>query len=245
MDRLPSTGSERSLIFNGDSRWTVAFVALLFVHNEIHEIAHTAVGRLTCGAWGPRNFNSWQLACSKTPEIVLAPLAGLVWSYGLMWIGYRLLNPGESPVKQSAGFCLVFATMPFGRLYTVARSGGDEMVILRGALPTVDPAVRLGAGLTIVLLLVGPPLYRAFTALSQRRRWLIFAGMLLLPFVLFLIVVLRIANPLLASGVLASEGLLGSPLLVNIWTVFWVLVLSVSWRRLSTTLVPQQGNAAN
>lgn len=231
--------SEQPLVFNGDSRWVVAFVALLFVHNEIHEIAHTGVGRLICGAWGPRNFNSWRLACSKTPEIVLAPLAGLLWSYGLMWIGYRLLNPAESPVKRSVGFCLVFATMPFGRLYTVAQSGGDEMVILRGAFPTVDPTVRLAVGLSIVLLLIGPPLYRAASVLSERRRWIIFTGMLLIPFVLFLIAVLRIANPLLASGVLASEGLLGSPLLVNLWTVFWVIALLLSWRRLSATLVPQ------
>jgi hypothetical protein len=63
--------------------------------------------------------------------------------------------------------------------------------------------------------------------------------MLLVPFVLFLIIVLRIANPLLASGVLASEGLLGSSLLVNIWTVFWMIVLSLSWRRLFATLVPK------
>ena len=232
--------SEQPLVFNGDSRWAVAFVALLFVHNEIHEIAHTGVGRLICGAWGPRNFNSWQLACSKAPEIVLAPLAGLLWSYGLMWIGYRLLNPAESPAKRSAGFCLVFATMPFGRLYTVAQSGGDEMVILRGAFPAVDPTVRLAVGLSIVLLLIGPPLYRAASVLSQQRRWIIFGGMLLLPFVLFLIVVLRIANPLLVSGVLASEGLLGSPLFVNIWTVFWVIVLFLFWRRLFATLVPKE-----
>ena len=242
MGQLPSTNSEQPLVFNGDSRWAVAFVALLFVHNEIHEIAHTGVGRLICGEWGPRNFNSWQLACSKTPEIVLAPLAGLLWSYGLMWIGYRLLNPAESPAKRSAGFCLVFATMPFGRLYTVAQSGGDEMVILRGAFPAVDPTLRLSAGLSIVLLLIGPPLYRAASVLSQQRRWIIFTGMLLLPFVLFLIVVLRIANPLLVSGVLASEGLLGSPLLVNIWTAFWVIVLFLFWRRLFATLVPK-GNS--
>ncbi|OYR61877.1 hypothetical protein DJ83_06755 [Halorubrum ezzemoulense] len=127
--------------------------------------------------------------------------------------------------------------MPFGRLYTVAQSGGDEMVILRGAFPTVDPTVRLAIGLSIVLLLIGPPLYRAASVLSQQRRWIIFTGMLLLPFVLFLIVVLRIANPLLASGFLASEGLLGSPLFVNIWTVFWAIVLLLSWRQLSTTLV--------
>lgn len=82
----------RALKFNFSSSWAIAFVALLFVHNEIHEISHTGVGRLICGSWGPRNFNMWQLACRQTPEIVLAPVAGLVFTYGLMWIGYHIIR---------------------------------------------------------------------------------------------------------------------------------------------------------
>lgn len=229
-----------SLKFDFSLPWAVAFVALLFVHNELHEISHTAVGRLICGAWGPRNFNSWRLACRKTPEIVLAPLAGLVFSYGLMWIGYYLLRTRVSPPRKSFGLCLVFAAMPFGRIYTVAQSGGDEMVILRGAFPGMDPLLRFGIGVTAVLLFIFPPLYRAFSALPRQRRVWLFAGFLIVPYVLFDVLVLRVANPLLAQGVLASEGLLGSPLFVNVWTAFWALVLVSSWQHLPTILKPQR-----
>jgi hypothetical protein len=225
------------LRFNFDARWLVAFVALFFVHNEAHEIAHTAVGRAICGAWGPRNFNSWQVACQELrPELVFVPIAGLAVSYGLMWIGYSQLGSSKSPSRQSIGICLVFGAMPFARIYTVAQSAGDEMVLLRGLFPGVDPVFRLVVGLSIVLLLVGPPLYRSFSALPTQRRAVIFTGLLLFPWVLFEILVLRIANPLLEQGLLASEGILGSPLFVNVWTGFWLLVLTVSWHHLPTIL---------
>lgn len=230
-----STGSE-SPEFNFSFSWAIAFVALLFVHNELHEISHTAVGRLICGAWGPRNFNSWRLACEKTPEIVLAPIAGLVFTYGLMWIGYYLIQLRNAPSKTSVGLCLIFAAMPFGRIYTVSQSGGDEMVILRGAFPELDPLLRLAVGVTTVLTLVTPPLYQAFSTLPQGRRVPLFAGLLLIPYILFETLVLRVANPLLGQGVLASEGILGSPLFVNVWTGFWILVLVISWRHLLTVL---------
>lgn len=223
--------------FNLDVRWLAGFIALFFVHNEAHEIAHTAVGRAICGAWGPRNFNSWQVACQELrPALVFVPIAGLAVSYGLLWIGYSQLKSTKSPTRRSIGICLVFAAMPFGRIYTVAQSAGDEMVLLRGLFPELDPALRLVVGLSIVLLLVGPPLYRAFLTLPRQRRALIFTGMLLFPYALFEILVLRVANPLLERGVLASDGILGAPLLVNLWTGFWLLVLVSSWRHLPTAL---------
>lgn len=243
---LPMSAHVKPLRVSLDVRWAIAFVALLFVHNEIHEIAHTAVGRVICGAWGPRNFNSWRVACQEiTPELVLVPLAGLVFSYGLMWIGYRLLRPDESTTKRSLGFCLVFAAMPFGRILTVAQSAGDEMVILRGVFPGINSFVRLMLGVTVVLVLVCPPLFRALSALPRRQRWLVFPGFLLIPYILFETLVLRVANPLLEQGILAGEGLLGAPLFVNAWTGFWLLVLAVSWQYLLGVLVPSHNTTAS
>lgn len=241
MQRLSLPTREETLEFNFGIRWAIAFVALFFVHNEFHEIAHTAVGRLICGAWGSRNFNSWETACYSEPEIVLAPIAGLVWSYGLMWIGYYFLSPQESPARQSLGFCLIFAAVPFGRLLTVAMGGGDESVILESIFPTINSSLLLVVGVASVLVLIGPPLYRTSAVLSQQRKRLVLGGLFVLPLVLFLIVILGVANPLLAQGVLAQQGLLGSPLIVNVWTAFWLLVLAASWQRLSTTLVAGSG----
>ena len=139
-----------------------------------------------------------------------------------------MLNSKESAARQSVGVCLIFAAFPFGRIYTVAQSAGDEMVLLRGLFPGVDPLLRLVAGLTIVSLLVGPPLYRAFSALPQQRRLLIFTGFLLVPWALFEILVQSVANPLLKQAVLAREGVLGAPLSVHVWAGSWSLVFSVS-----------------
>lgn len=234
---LSALAHRDTLRFSFDSRWAIAFVALLFVHNELHEIAHTATGRVICGAWGQRNFNTWRVACQElTPVLVIVPIAGLVFSYGLMWVGYYLLRPKYPVTRQSVGFCLIFAAMPFGRMYTVAQSAGDEMVILRGVFPGMNPSLRLVVGLSIVSLLLGPPLYRAFSVLPRRRRVLIFGGLLLLPYGLFKILVLEVANPLLQQGLLDSEGMLGSPLFVNVWTVFWVLVLLLLYQHLPTAL---------
>jgi hypothetical protein len=226
-----------ALRFSFDARWAIAFVALLFVHNELHEIAHTATGRVICGAWGQRNFNTWRVACEELqPVLVLVPLAGLVFSYGLMWIGYYLIRPKYPVTRQSVGFCLIFAAMPFGRIYTVAQSAGDEMVILRGVFPGMNPSLRLVVGLSLVSLLIGPPLYRGFSVLPRRRRVLIFGGLLLLPYGLFEILVLELANPLLQQGLLDSEGMLGSPLFVNVWTIFWVLLLLLLYQHLPKAL---------
>lgn len=126
--------------------------------------------------------------------------------------------------------------MPFGRIYSVAQSGGDEMVILRGIFPRLNPLLRLAIGVTIVLALISPPLYQAASTLPQQRQLSTFTGLLLIPYMLFEILVLRVANPLLEQGFLAGEGMLGSPLFVNVWTVFWVLVLIFSWQRLPTIL---------
>ena len=46
---------------NINLRTILAFIALVFVMHELHEIAHTAVGRVLCGCWGPRDFNVWLL----------------------------------------------------------------------------------------------------------------------------------------------------------------------------------------
>lgn len=83
-----------------------------------------------------------------------------------------------------------------------------------------------------------PPLERAFRALRHRGRVAVFLGFFLLPTVLSLLVILGGLNSLLAGGLLAGPGLLGSPLLVNAWTVLLSLVLALSCRRLYMLGVP-------
>jgi len=230
-----------TLEFRFDFRWLLSFTALVFIHAEFHEIAHTAVGRLLCGAWGPRNFNYWEIACSDRPALLLSSVAGLLFSYGLMWVGYYLLRPGTSSERKSLGFCLMFAAIPFGRLATVGLGGGDEMFLLETLFTNTDPTLLWVVAVGGVFGLITPPLYRAFTALSQQRRWLVFVGFLFIPILVFMTVILGVGNTLLREGVLARPGILGSPLIVNVWTGLWLVLLVALWRHLSTTLIPMAG----
>ncbi|MFP5354740.1 MAG: hypothetical protein ACLGIK_06225, partial [Gemmatimonadota bacterium] len=56
-------------------RWLVAFLALILIAHDLHELVHTALGRVLCGAWGPRDFNAWRLAdgCSTVWPTIVGP----------------------------------------------------------------------------------------------------------------------------------------------------------------------------
>ncbi len=230
----------RPIHLNFDRRTISAFLALLFVLGEAHEIVHTAVGRLLCGCWGPRDFNVWRLCegCSEEVSLsILATIVGPVFTFGVIWWGYVLMQSHRSADQTSLGFCLVFGGMPFTRIFTAAMGGGDEVYSLQQIFANGAESTPLWLlGLTIVVLLSAPPLYRGFHVLSARCRWTTFLGFLLLPFVLYLFVVLGLMNTLLDQGLLDQDGLIGSPVLLNVWTVFWVGLLATTWKGLYSLL---------
>ncbi len=43
------------------ARFVIAFLSLHFIIHELHELTHTAVGRVICGCWGEKDFNVWNL----------------------------------------------------------------------------------------------------------------------------------------------------------------------------------------
>src|SRR6188474_451553 len=113
--------------------FVVAFLLLLLVMMELHELVHITVGRIICGCWGTRDFNVWSLAdhCRENNQSWwLATLAGPLFSFGVMWLGARMLS-SPSLQNRSIGFVFIFANIPFGRITTVMMGGGDEMVVLR------------------------------------------------------------------------------------------------------------------
>ena len=222
--------------------WIGPLLALLFVMGETHEIVHTAVGRLLCGCWGPRDFNVWSLCegCSEEVSLsILATIVGPVFTFGVIWWGFVLLRSSASPDQKSLGFALVFANLPAGRIVTAAMGGGDEVYSLRQIFVGGAESIPLWIlGVTIVVALSAPPLYRAFKVLVSRWRWATFVGFLIVPFVLYLVVVLGLMNTLLTRGLLDQNGVIGSPILVNVWTVFWVVVLGATWTQLYDLLTP-------
>jgi hypothetical protein len=212
----------------------LAFVTLQFFLGEAHELVHTGLGRLLCGCWGPRDFNVWSLCstCDHAPlRHLAATYAGPLFTFALMWWGYYLLAPNHSVPQRSVGFALVFANLPFARLLgAVFMGGNDEVYALR---PFFSYPIAWAIGATFVIVAVAPPLVRAYTALHPRGRLGVFLAFFFLPMALTVAVVLGVLNTLLASGFLATNGVLGSPVLVTCWTVSVCVALGLTYRHLS------------
>jgi hypothetical protein len=211
-------------------RYTIAFLALLFVMHELHEIAHTAIGRLICGCWGKRDFNVWSLCerCGEESNIgLLATLAVPLFTFSMIWYGYSLLNK-ESIKLKSIGYSLIFANMPIARLLSSMLNSGDETYILRqldieGSLAAILASI-------IIFLIILIPLIKAYKTLGNDRKILWFLGFLILPLVIDLVVVLGVLNTLLDKGIFDQYWILGSPLIVSIWT-FLVLGILLIMRK--------------
>jgi hypothetical protein len=208
-------------------RWFLAFLLAVLVAHEFHELAHTGVGRLACGAWGARDFNVWSLAAGC--ESLLATFAGPAFSWTLIWTGVWLVRDG-SPGRRWTGLALIFAPNPLGRLLPALVGGGDEGVLARALVGGPGPLARLVVALAAAVILL-PALWAAWRALPERRRagWflLLFSSGILITGPLFVV-----GNGLLARGVLSSPGLLGAPVLVEVVTALSMLGLALTWRDL-------------
>lgn len=200
-------------------KFVLAFVALLFGMHEAHEIVHTTVGRIICGCWGLRDFNVWELCtgCSdNNPISVMATFAGPAFSFLIMWVGASLLRSDRTVSQKSIGFSLVFANMPFARILTTTMGGGDEVYGLNVLLNNYSLAWALGLG--IVIMLCSIPLYVTYKAIKNERRIGWFLLFLVAPVVIDVVVVLLGLNTMLQNGILDQYWILGSPMLVTLWT---------------------------
>jgi hypothetical protein len=215
-------------------RWLVAFFFLILVAHDLHELVHTGVGRLVCGAWGPRDFNVWQLASGC--DTWVPTLMGPVLSWSLMWAGLLLTRSADAG-RRSSGLALIFAPNPLGRLLPALLGGGDEGVVARALLGSTPPWPRILVILLAALIVV-PPLVAGWRALPERRRgaWfaLLFAAGILVTGPLFLV----LGNGLLARGVLTAPGYLGAPLLIELSTLLSVVGFAFTWRGLRNGVTP-------
>jgi hypothetical protein len=198
----------------------------MLLSHELHELAHTATGRMLCGAWGTRDFNVWQLAegCATWVPTLVGP----VFSWTVMWAGVALLGSMVER-RRWMGLALIFAPNPLGRLLPAMVGGGDEGVVARALLGSAGPSARV-AVIVVAVLIVVPPLAIAWRALPSAKRPLWFAlllvGGILVTGPLFFL----LGNGLLARGVLAEPGLWGAPQLVDLFMVATLLLLVSSWR---------------
>jgi hypothetical protein len=209
----------------------VSFIALLFVMNEAHEIVHTTVGRLICGCWGQRDFNVWGLCddcITQHPAALFATFAGPIFTFIMIWVGASYLKQSKSNQQKSFGYALIFANMPFARLFQPLTGGGDEVWALTKLLHNRTLAQVIG--FTVILLITAYPLYKAYTLVQNKRRVLWFILFFLTPVLIDEVILLGVMNGLLQKGLLNTYWILGSPILVTVWTAT-VLAVFVLMRK--------------
>jgi hypothetical protein len=216
-------------------KFVLSFVALIFVMHEAHEIVHTSVGRIICGCWGERDFNAWQLCkgCAEAhPISVISTFVGPLFTFILIWYGTSFLKPTNSDTQKSFGFALLFANMPFARIITAIFGGGDEVWGLNEILH--NHPLAWGIGLTAILLITAYPLYKAFIIIENKYRIGWFLLFFLTPVFIDLLLVLGVMNTLLEKGVLSQYWILGSPMLVTVWTILVTVVFIVMRKSIYT-----------
>ncbi len=212
--------------------YVFAFLALLFLMHEIHEIVHTTIGRFFCGCWGKRDFNVWGL-CEDCPETnplsIIATFAGPIFTFAMIWWGTVLLK-SNSMEKRSIGFSVIFASLPFARILTAAFGGGDEVFGLSKIIDDYTISWILGLGIIVIILVI--PLYRSYKIIQNRYKVLWFLAFLMLPLLIDILVVLGGMNTLLERGFLSEYWILGSPKLVTLWTLVILILFLISNKKL-------------
>lgn len=198
-----------------------AFFALSETLSELHEQAHITTGRLLAGCYGPRNFNVWQ-ACAGNPPVPAwaPPLAGPLFSYLLFWGGLWLLLSAKDG-RRALGLSILFAALPFARIFTAAMGGGDERLL--ATLFGLQGQAARWAALAATLLFCGVPIVLAALQIANRRRLAWVLGFCVLPLPAIMLVKFRFMNGLLNAGVLADVRWLGTPTLVLAYTACMAL----------------------
>jgi hypothetical protein len=202
-------------------QFIITFLALTFVMHEAHEIVHTTIGRIICGCWGERDFNVWGLCegCSeKHPIAIFSTFAGPIFTFSMIWLGTSLIGNSKSNNQKEFGFSLIFANMPFARILTASMGGGDEVWGLNQLLN--NHSLSWTIGLITIITLTIYPLWKAYQLIENNNKIFWFLGFFLLPTLIDLLLVLGVMNTILEKGVLNKYWILGSPILVTIWTSF-------------------------
>ncbi len=202
-------------------QFIITFLALLFVMHEAHEIVHTSIGRLICGCWGQRDFNVWGLCegCSEeNPFSVISTFAGPIFTFGMIWLGAFLIGRKKTKRQKAIGFSLIFANLPFGRILTASFGSGDEVFGLSKLIENYSLAWSIGLALVLAISIV--PLWKAYILIANKRKIGWFLLFFIAPLFIDIIVVLLGMNTLLEKGILSDYWILGSPILITVWTVF-------------------------
>jgi hypothetical protein len=210
-------------------KFVIAFIALTFVMSELHEIVHTAVARIICGCWGERDFNAWGIceSCKNIEFSWLSTLAGPVFTFIMIWIGSSYLKSTNTNQQKSLGIALIFSNAPFARILNPLLTCGDEVTLVYKFFESLNLASFIT--LNIILLITVYPMYKAYKTIQNKPTGY-FILFLFAPVAIILLVILVVLNTILAKGILSETGILGSPIIVNVWSIF-VLTIFIIFRK--------------
>lgn len=212
-------------------KYIITFLALTFLMHELHEIVHTTVGRIIFGCWGERDFNQWSTCDVVSPLGYIATAAGPIFTFIMIWIGAGLLKEKNTIQQKTLGFSLIFANIPFARLITpLAFGGGDEVTVLDYFVENWELSRIIIC--VLILFLTAIPLYKAFKIMPNKHKIILFLLFYLLPTIIDGFVLLGGMNTLLNNGILNSYWILGSPILVTVWTLAVTTIFILSYKNL-------------
>lgn len=212
-------------------KYVLAFLAFNGVISELHEQAHITTGRFITGCYGERDFNVWQ-SCTQGADAFpfAAPMAGPLFSYLVMWIGVWLLMRAATPAGRSIGFSLVFAPLPFARVFTAVMGGGDEKIFLMRVFgEAIPPGVLRLLAIAITLAFCAPPVIAAWRAIDNLRRTWYIAGFCVLPLLVIWVYKLKFLNGLLLQGVLTTPVVIGTPAFVLVVFAGMLVATALMW----------------
>jgi hypothetical protein len=232
-------------------QYVLAFFSLNMLCGELHEQAHITTGYFICGCYGARDFSVWSTCdnCSHSDWSYLATLAGPVFSFILMWLGAIWVSRSSNISKRALGFSMVFANLPFARLFTALMGGGDEKVVLQHLpamhLTSIYPKI---AAVLIVGLLAIPPVVWVYKNLVQKLRGWIIAAFLVVPLIYGMLYHHMFLNYLLHEGIRAGITIMGTPDIIIIHTLVMFLMVLLFRKALtnafaSTTLGSESARA--
>jgi hypothetical protein len=234
------------MFFRISWQYVLAFFGLNMFLGELHEQAHITTGYFICGCYGERDFSVWSTCdnCAHSDWSFLATLAGPVYSFILMWLGGLWFSRSLNISRKALGFSILFANLPFARLFTAFMGGGDEKVVFQHLTGlAVFPKI---AAILIVGLLVIPPVVLVYRNLSNNFRGWIIAAFLVLPLVYGMLYHHMFLNYLLHKGIGTSITIMGTPDIIIIHTLVMLLIVLFSRKALinAFTLTTTSAEAA-
>jgi hypothetical protein len=208
---------------------------------ELHEQAHIQTGYFICRCYGVRDFSVWATCEHCTSRwAFLATLAGPIFSCCLMWVGAIWMLNRMNGRRRNLGFALLFANLPFARIFTALTGHGDEHVVMGVLFPGLNPGQLHWVTALLVSLICLPPIIIAARALAIRHRVALVVCFSIVPLVYGMYYHHIFLNWLLKKGVASEPLLLGTPSLILLHFLLMLLVWIAFRRSLSRIVTPNR-----